>query len=128
MGVDDLRLSLSLHRLLALRIPSVEDRRRESYDVTFFFVGAVFGIATSAAVACNPSVPWVRNEARAEMRESNVPLARSLSRSVSLGTFNECHRSTNSAGTVSCYDSRWGVQFPPFSTSMGPCSSPLTSL
>lgn len=57
MGVDDLRLSLSLHRLLALRIPSVGDHRYESYDVTFFFVGAVFGIATSAAVACNPSVP-----------------------------------------------------------------------
>jgi len=57
MGVDYLRLSLSLHRPLALRIPSVEDHKRESYDVTFFFVGAVLGIATSAAVACNPSVP-----------------------------------------------------------------------
>ena len=56
MGVDNFCLSLALHRSLALRISSVEDRSWESCDVTFFFVGAVFGIEASAAVACNPSV------------------------------------------------------------------------
>jgi len=41
-----------------------------------------------------------------QRREVCIPLARSLSRSVSLGTFRECHRSTNSVGTISYYDSR----------------------
>jgi hypothetical protein len=58
MGVDDFCLSLSLHRPLALRIPSADNNKRGSCDVTFFFVGAFFGIATSAAVACNPSISY----------------------------------------------------------------------
>ena len=57
MGVDNLRLPLPLHRFLALWNLSAKSRERGSCDVTFFFVGAVFGAAASAAVACNPSIP-----------------------------------------------------------------------
>jgi hypothetical protein len=48
----------------------------------------------------------VRNEECIERREASVPLARSLSRSVSLGTFREFHRSTNSVERVSYYDAQ----------------------
>jgi len=58
MGVYNLCLSLSVNRFLALRIPSADDHKYESHDVTFFLVGAVFEIETSAAVACNPSIPY----------------------------------------------------------------------
>jgi len=57
MGIDNLCLSLSVHRFLALRILLADDHKRGSHDVTFLFAGALFGIAASAAVACNPSVP-----------------------------------------------------------------------
>ena len=107
MGVDNLCLSLSVYRFLALRILSADDQKRGSSDVTFFFVGTFFGIAVSAAVACSPSFPQcVRNEERAERTEVYIPLARSFSRSVSLGTFRECHRSKNSMGTISYCNSR----------------------
>jgi len=56
MGIDNLCLSLSVHRFLALQILLTADHKRGSHDVTFFFVGAFFGIAASAAVACNPSI------------------------------------------------------------------------
>ena len=120
MGVDDFCLSLSLHRFLALWTQSAGDHKRGSHDVTFFFVGPVFGIETSAVVACNPSVPHGQKRRMKEGRGASVPLARSLSRSVSLGTFRECHKSTNSAETVSHYNTRGNVQLSPFSTSMGP--------
>ena len=55
MGIDNLGLSLSVHRFLALRIPLAEDHKRGLCNVTFFFPGAVLGIAASAAVACSPS-------------------------------------------------------------------------
>jgi hypothetical protein len=57
MGVDNLGLSRSMHSFLALEVLSADESQTWTYDVTFFFVGAVFGIATSAAVACNPSIP-----------------------------------------------------------------------
>ena len=110
MGVDNLCLSLSLHRFLALWILLADDHKRGSDDVTFFF-GAVFGIAASAAVACNPSVRCGQKEECLKRRETSVPLARSLSRSVSLGTFRECHKSTNSVATVSQCNSRQMYSF-----------------
>ena len=57
MGIDNLCLSLPVYRFLALRILSVDDQKRGLSDVTFFFVGTVFGIVASAAVACSPSFP-----------------------------------------------------------------------
>lgn len=62
MGVDNFCLSLSLHIFLALQTLLVGNYKRGSYDVTFFFVGPVFGIAASAAVACNPSIPCGQDE------------------------------------------------------------------
>lgn len=58
MSVDNFRLSLSMHSFLALQILLGDEDKRGSYDVTFFFVGAVFGIVASEAVACKPSIPW----------------------------------------------------------------------
>ena len=57
MGVDNLCLSRSMHSFLALKLLSADQSQTWGYDVTFFFVVAVLGIATSAAVACNPSIP-----------------------------------------------------------------------
>jgi hypothetical protein len=62
MGVDNFCLSLSIHSFLALQILSVGNYKRGTYDVTFFFPGAFFGIAASAAVACNPSIAHGQNE------------------------------------------------------------------
>ena len=56
MGVDNLCLSLSVYSFLTLMVLLANDHKRGLHDVTFFFVGAVFGIEASAAVACSPSV------------------------------------------------------------------------
>lgn len=61
MSVDNFRLSLSVDSFLALQVLLADDYKRGSYDVTFFFAGPFFGITTSAAVACNPSVRVVKN-------------------------------------------------------------------
>lgn len=58
MSVYDLCLSLSLHRFLALQISSADGHKRGSHDVTFFFPGTFFETEISAAVACNPSIPY----------------------------------------------------------------------
>ena len=60
-----------MYRFLSLRILSVDDHKRGSSDVTFFFVGAVFGIVASAAVACSPSVPSCGQE-RIVQREEKL--------------------------------------------------------